>query len=346
MSALQIVIPGVIGATSSLAIFYTQWRRTRARLDSQDSEFREILTTARYNEDLLGQHVACIARLEQVAARYERLKGKLEEVGVVETYCQPVLLVGPAGVGKTSLLASWQKPWSAAQHAASMKHTLTEVPIAYKERYDTRPHFADPDIITAVHAQLILGVHDFPGELAAQELIQQIVTRESTEVQRSTGHKSGIVLVCMFDATEAITGIASATRQYYTGELFQKLRSLIVHGEAHLARLVLVFNKVDRALALSKERMTDEQLRTKCFKAFLDAFPELGELCHRERICSVLSILDNGAPDRIRGASAVLGESARMLAEAFGMGDVARKLATETGVALPVEFLRAAGGRR
>jgi GTPase SAR1 family protein len=346
MSALHIITPALLGAAASWPLFFARSRRDRKRLDAQDHDYRELFEAASHNEGVLEQQIAHIARLEQVAARYDRLKERLMEVGVVETYCQPVLLIGPAGVGKTSLLANWQKPWSSSQHAASLKHTLAEVPIGQKDHYATRPHFADPDITTSVHAQLMLRVHDFPGELAAQELIQQIVQRESDEVRHSTGNKSGIVLVCMFDATEAINGISASTREYFTGELFQRLRSLTFHGEARLARLVLVFNKVDQALKISKEKMTDEQLRTRCFRQFITAFPELGEVCHRERICGVLTMLDNSAPDMIRGASAVLGEAARGLADAFGMGDLAQKLTKEYGVALPQELLRAAGGKR
>lgn len=339
---LQLIASGLFGAAASWPLYYRHARKLRERITTQDEEYQELLVAAQHNEGVLDQQAGELARLEGVEARYGRLKGRLKEAGVTETYVQPVLLVGPVGVGKTSLLTCWQKPWSKGPLSASRKHTFAEVPIGLKENHSTRQHFADPDITTPAHVQLMLRVHDFPGELRAQELIQQIVQQETVEVQQSTGNRAGIVLVCMFDATEIVGTISARTRDYYNGELFQRLRALCVQGDAKLARLVLVFNKVDLALKTSRDKLTDDQLRDRCFRTILDTFPELRWVCNQERIAGVLSVLDNGAPDRIRGASAVLAESARTIAEAFGMADVTRALGQEYVTTVPREQ-RAAG---
>lgn len=347
MSVAALVASGLIGAAASWPLYLAGSRKLQARIAEQDKEYRSLLEAAHHNESVLDLQTEQLARLEAVETKYNRLKGRLREAGVTETYVQPVLLVGPTGVGKTSLLTSWQMPWSTAKRSASLKHTFAEVPICLKENHGSRQHFADPDITTPTHVQLMLRVHDFPGELRAQELIQQIVQRETEEVQHSTGNRSGIVLVCMFDATEASGAISARTREYYNGELFQRLRSLTFRGDAKLSRLVMVFNKVDLAHKQAKEPLTDDQLRTRCFRNFLTTFPELGAVCHQERICGVLAMLDNTLPDKIRGASAVFGESARTIADAFGLGgEVLQSLSGEAGIAPPAEVFRAVGGGR
>lgn len=324
------------GAVCTWPVVYNLRRKQREELANSDAQYKSLYDAATHNERLLDHSGAELARLAEVETRYNRLKARLKEVGVTETYVQPVLLVGPSGVGKTSLLTCWQKPWSSTPNSATMRHTFADVPIASKDNYTTRHHFADPDIETPVHVQLVARVHDFPGELRAQDLIQRIVQKETEEVQQSTGNRAGIVLVCMFDATEAVTRISDHTRLYYTGELFRRLRALTARGDAALSRLVLVFNKVDEALAKSPVPLTDAQLRERCYKSFLQSFPEFEWVCHRERIRGVLTMLDNRSPDRVRGASAVFGECTHDLSDVFSVGDTE----TEFGAPIPDDLLR------
>src|SRR5439155_3259383 len=55
---------------------------------------------------------AKIAELQKVAQKYESVKAKLQASMVVVDYEQPVLLLGPRAVGKSSRMMQWHAPWN------------------------------------------------------------------------------------------------------------------------------------------------------------------------------------------------------------------------------------------
>lgn len=323
MNVLAVTTAVLLGVATAVPLLWHRLRLLRARIDQQDHEYIEAS-----------------AALEAARSRFNRLSAKLVEVGVVETYCLPVLLVGPRAVGKTSLLAQWETPWSAARPSPTFRHRSAEVPVCNVESIATRPHFADPEILTPVHAQLMLRVHDFAGEAHAQQVVEKIIRQETAELRAASEHDLGLVVVCMFDATEAVTGLAEETRRYYNGELFQRLRRIVFEGGARIDRMILVFNKVDRAQAAAGADVSAAQIREHCFRTFLGAFPEIGHVCNPDRICGVLTMLDGMNPDVVRGAPMVMGEAARGFVEAFGAGDVANRISNERGASVPAALLR------
>ena len=116
-----------------------------------------------------------VINLRATSEKYERVKAVLQRSSVVRTFHQPVLLVGPREVGKTSLLKQWHAPWDLSANERTRIERYADVPVFDFELPDQEPHFADPEVLTGVHAHLMLRVHDFPGELGAQAMIKEKV---------------------------------------------------------------------------------------------------------------------------------------------------------------------------
>jgi len=269
---------------------------------------------------LTGEVSSLQQRNNQLAifeGKYQEVKRRLQQSSVVREYFQPVILVGPKFVGKTSLLTQWHAPWDHSDLKSTDSHNISTVPIYDFKRVNTEPHFADPDILTDVHLHLKLRVHDFPGELGSQRNIIEQAKQETQELRHSTGKSLGVVLICMFDAVEVITGLQPVTHDYYNGELFLHLRELVSYKEIGIERLILVFNKYD---LLKQERQTqkDVSLLKECLKTYQPIISLLRGVCNPERVCEVFTILsrDDMAYNN-RGAPIVLGEAARNFVEAI-----------------------------
>src|SRR5947209_3297508 len=70
-----------------------------------------------------------VAESTRKQAGYERIRKHLARSYVIRNYFQPVLVVGPRFVGKTSLIKQWQVPWDHSPVAGTMTHRVCEVPI-------------------------------------------------------------------------------------------------------------------------------------------------------------------------------------------------------------------------
>lgn len=291
-------------------------------------------------ESLQQQLVHAEAQRRSATERYERLKQNLSESDVVETYFQPVLLVGPRGVGKTSLLSQWKAPWTQSQPSPTFRHNYAEVPVCDLPEFEKRPHFADPDILTPVHAHLMLRVHDFAGEVSAQQLVEKTLRDETRELRQSSRRELGVIIVCLFDASDVVSGISRETSNYYNGELFQRLRNLVFVAEVKLERLILVFNKYDRLRQGRPASLTDADLLDECFARFVGEFRELRAICNPDRMCGVLTMLSREGDERLtRGANVVLGEAARAFVASFGGESAVQAIAQEKGAPLPTHFM-------
>lgn len=329
MNLLLLTATGLVAATAALPLLGLRLRRLQQRVRVQDHEFAEF-----------GRRIDQQARtFEGVLERFDRLREHLVAEGVTETFPQPVLLVGPRGVGKTSLFNAWRSPWTSDRTSPTFRHEFAEVPVCDLRSVETRPHPADPETLTPVHAHLVLRVHDFSGEVHGQQLVEKIVRDETVAMRKVTRKDLGIVIVCMFDAEEAATGISDATARYYTGELFQHLRNLVFTSEARIERLVLVFNKLDHLRNRCDPHWNDAQLLDVCFRYFFGAFRELGGICNHERISGVLTMLNGEhGVENLRGPAAIMGESARAIVEAFG-GTAGPDVSPEFAQPVPSEYI-------
>lgn len=287
---------------------------------------------------------------QQLELRHRELRRRLEEAGIYESFRQPVLLVGPRGVGKTSLLTHWRTPWSKARPSPTFRHNFAEVPVCNLPLPERRPHFADPDLMVPVIAQLLLRVHDFAGEVNAQKLVEKVIREETAELRRASQHDLGVVIVCMFDAGEVVKGISPETQRYYNGELFQRLRGMMFDANVKIERLILVFNKYDRLRQGRPPAVTDVDLLDECLGRFINEFRELPRLCNPGRMTGVLTMLDRENNRALtRGGPIVFGEAARSLIEAFGNPDLAKGVVGDTARPVPAQLLaqdapRAASG--
>lgn len=266
-------------------------------------------------ENDLKDATAKVATLEQVAQKYNSVKEKLAASSVVHSYVQPVLLLGPRLVGKTSLVMQWHAPWDHSRLAATTTRRESMVPVFDFEKPDSVPHFADPDVRTRINAHLYLRVHDFPGEVDAQQSCIEQARVETQQLRETMGQNVGVVLICMFDSEEAVSGITDETMKYYNGDLFANLRSLVGMRTVDIQRLVIVFNKFDR-LSKMLPSASHKDLLTLCTKEFGELLKPLHGVCNPDKVCEIATVCDRDDIQASQGASVVLGEAARGLVHA------------------------------
>jgi hypothetical protein len=242
-------------------------------------------------------------------SKHTKVLESLKNSSVIEIFHQPVLLVGPKGVGKSSLMTQWHAPWNHSLLAQTAAHYFRIVPaFDFPSEKNERPHFACADITSKINVQLKLKVNDFPGEILAQKKIINEAKSQTIEFRSQTGNRNlGIVLVCMFDASEII--ISEKTQEYYNGELFIGLRSLVADESIFISRLILVFNKFD--LLKLGSNCSEKKLMHECINAHKQLISLLRRTCDASRVCEVFSVLDREKLMNSTGASYILGEAAR-----------------------------------
>lgn len=279
-----------------------------------------------------------LADLKRIAEKSKKVKKELEASSVVRTYRQPVILVGPRHVGKTSLLTQWHSPWITSRLDRTQTHYYSDVPVYDFQQEKREPHFADPEILVPIHAHLVLRVHDFPGEPEAQKSVCQTIINETENLQRETGRNLGVVLICMFDAQEARKGISQVTHQYYNGELFRELRALVAHHQVDIERLILVFNKYDK-LKETSPQLTDTELLRLCVDKFDPSYNLLHNVCNPDKVCEVFTMLSRGSEmhTKNRGAPIVLGEAARAFVRTLAGREAEKKVVERTATSYASE---------
>lgn len=318
----EIIVP----ILSAVATAIVTWFLTRQSLRNDLWQKDQLLSKVSEFEAEAKKDANEIKQLTAFKDKYRIMRNNLESSSVVKHYLQPVILLGPRAVGKTSLLMQWHAPWEHGRLDSTQSHKITTVPVYDFEMPDREPHFAAPEITTAVEAHLKLRVHDFPGELAAQQSVTREAIADTEEVRSQTGKSMGVVLICMFDASESVRGVQSSTISYYNGDLFANLRALVSHRNIDIQRLVLVFNKYD-LLRSAYPNENDKNLLNRCNSTFEQVLVLLHGICNPEKVCEVTTILDRD--DMItnnQGAPIVLGEAARGLVEAMAGPSVAREL--------------------
>jgi len=315
----------LFGTSLAAPVLYLRTRQMRRDREAREGEFKRAQ----------GEWAARLKQLEtaheNLEVRHRALRDRIATSGMIESIYQPVLLVGPKAVGKTSLLSHWRAPWLQVQPAtATAHHYQADVPICDVPSNQDKAHFADADLKVKSLTRLMLRVHDFPGELSAQQVVKQVLQDETRQLQRHSKRNLGVVLLCMFDAGEVEHGITEETRRYYNHELFKHLGLLVRRDMAEIERLILVFNKVDRLRHARSGAVPDGDLLGECEAVFLNAFEGLGELCHPGKIIPVLTMLDR-ENNRVqsRGAPLVLGEAARPLVESVMGSGFANKVLTD-----------------
>jgi hypothetical protein len=295
------------------------WEQEKIKLGEERETLRRQLEQSQRQASTLSTQVN---ELNQIKERYLAVRARLEKSFEVRTYRQPVLLVGPRLVGKTSLLTQWHAPWDHSHLDRTQTIKTCEVPVFSFTEVDKDRHFADPDIFVSIETQLILRVHDFPGEPSSQKAILETVKSEMQALRSESRKNLGLVIVCMFDAEEATTGISKETREYYNGELFRDLRSLVTFREVELERLIFVFNKCDR-LRQKSTKVGDRELLELCIEKFDYIFATMRTFCNRDKVCEVFTILSREELlFKNQGATIVKGEAARGLVQAFAKDHV------------------------
>jgi hypothetical protein len=300
----------------ALPLVYRELREVRRRFLARDAEFfqRQHEWTHKLGE-LQSAH-------DELVVRHTTLRERVQTGGMIESIFQPVILVGPKGVGKTSLLSHWRAPWLQVRPVqGTMYHSQADVPVCDVPTTREKAHFADADLMVKASTRLMLRVHDFPGEITAQEEVKQVLLAETRHLREHSKRNLGVVIVCMFDAGEVEHGVTHETRRYYNQELFKHLGALVRADKAEIERLILVFNKVDRLRHARSGAVPDSDLLGECESVFVNMFEGLSELCHPGRIIPVLTMLDR-ENNRVqsRGAPLILGEAARPMVESV-MGD-------------------------
>jgi hypothetical protein len=313
---------GTSMAFNAVAMVFLSLQRSQ-RLQAQQ-HIHTLRTRCESSESGHKQSKSEMARVRtELAAhleKYEGVRQKLSEAGMDKTYYQPVFLLGPRGVGKTSLVTRWEVVWEDFSPAPSIDLRRADVLVREIESVETVPHYVDPSIMTAVHAQIKVRVWDVAGELHGQRDVETAIRDETRRLLQDARRDLGVVIVCMFDASECVLpALALNTRRYYTAELFAHLRTLAFQGDVKIERIVMVFNKIDRLLAAVPKPMTDQEIVQMCRTRVCRDFPEFEGLCSADRVSAVTTVLDSTSDETLVGAPVVLREAARGILASFGV---------------------------
>ncbi len=303
-------------------------RRVREEMDAELQKLRDQNTALTRSREVLE------AENRSLRGSIEDFRRKLQEMPVVDTYRQPVLLMGPSSVGKTSLIRQLEARWKPRRARVSPSPTAApslkpvSVPVGDCYRSKACQHPLDEQMYADLQTHLVLDFFDFPGEPKGRTAILQSVCERTTDIYQSTG--LGVVLICMFNADEAARREPlDVSKSYYDDDTVLKLRDFVVLSKARIERLILVFNKVD-LLRDKRPRFNDSDLRELCREFFLTHFRDLENLSRyraddaaensaREPLACIITMLNQEAPDsRIQGASEVLGAASSSLLRRFG----------------------------
>jgi uncharacterized membrane-anchored protein YhcB (DUF1043 family) len=203
MEIIQAIIPSLVGAFATGAI---TWCYTRSGLGQRNVLLDTLLNNSKEKIDKLAYELESakqqinnltseLRKAKDLAQKYEKVKQQLQASSVVKEYLQPVIIVGSRAVGKSSLLAQWRAPWDYSRLEPTQTHNTSTVPIYDFKKNDLESHFADSAIMTDVYVHLKLKVHDFPGELRAQEKIVEEARKETLNLRERTGKALGLALI-------------------------------------------------------------------------------------------------------------------------------------------------------
>jgi hypothetical protein len=293
-------------------------QEAREKLEASQADLQADLAKAK----------AELTELRKDAGKLKEVREKLARSTIVQPYHQPVVLVGPKDVGKTSLLLQWHAPWERYSVAPTQTHHAALVPVYDFDATDLMPHFADEGIRVPCKVHLKLKVHDCPGELAAQKHVRDIAVQETEALRGATNKDLGIVIVCMFDAEEAHIGVRRETVEYYNGDLFRTLREMVSFAQVHIDRLILVFNKYDLLRRHYEPRVDDRQLLELCLDKFENIYGVLRGTSSSEKMCEVFTAVPRQDMHlNNRGAPIVKGEAARRFVHMIAGPDAVLKVA-------------------
>jgi len=308
-----------IGSAAGTAVItgITTWFITKSSLNTQNQnltstlkdkeerlrrEREKVQTTENVNNMLNQKLRESIGKVEELDNSLTKIRKELGQSSVVTDHVQTVILCGPRDVGKTSLMSQLQVPWDHSSLSPTASHRSGNVPVFNCEG-EKIPHFADKTIKVKNFHNIILKIHDFPGELSYQEDILSLLKDEADKDQ-------GIVLICMFDAQEAYAGISKETSDYYNGDLFKQLRQLSSF-RLDIIRMIFVFNKVDKLKLLSGLQKNDEVLKY-CLNKYKKLLFLFSGIVNNEKVCEVIAILgrENMIFENL-GAPIIKGEASR-----------------------------------
>jgi glutamate 5-kinase len=137
----NILIAILAAAVTSTITGFSTWLITRSsmatelkllRKDSDESVAKIRKLTDEKNVLLRkgNSDAAEITILKQSDNKLYAIRKSLELSSLVRTYRQPVILVGPKHVGKTSLLLQWHAPWNTSRRLdETQRHYTSEVPV-------------------------------------------------------------------------------------------------------------------------------------------------------------------------------------------------------------------------
>lgn len=287
-AVLTAVITAPISGFVARLYAISDWEGKNNRLSEKNKILNSDVSSK--NEKIRDQSRK-IEQLSEYKGKYEEIIRKIKSTSVSESYFLPVLITGSQFVGKSSLVEQWNVPWNHSDNLPSTARMKTAfVPVSYFTSQDLKPHPLDPDFKSEVKINLILKVHDFPGELRQQENIAIQAEKDTEILRKTTGKNLGIVLICMLNSEEVNSGLKQETLNYFNGKFFQNLMDLQVTKKVNIDRLILVFNKKD-LLKEGNPGVNDQELLRKCMDTFRPAIHRFSNICADVDVYPVFTVL-------------------------------------------------------
>jgi len=227
----------------------------------------------------LGVISAALIKLKASRKDYEQMCNWIRENGQVVPLFQPVLMLGPWGSGKTSLMRTWMLPWANwEKHQRSLKVLHHEIPILDRPA-GTRAHHLDPNLKVPATYHLGIDLHDVPADPAfwdeglgefysEHEKFQNALRSEKAQLPQfgETDTATTLILMLNCDRVEETIG-------YYGTKFLSNMNAFFANRRI-FSRCVIVFNKIDK---LSECRRPD--IPATCEERFAVPLREIWSLC-------------------------------------------------------------------
>lgn len=266
----------LFGAWAKRLEFGTAQARTRQTQTPTGTPISVPVTIHNHNQ--VGGCPNCVAERASAAA----MRAWIGRHSIISYSDLPLLLVGPPGVGKSTLVHHLGASWERAPDAPSFQVRTAYVSLG-RLLHDMGLEVAEAGITIERSSELRLKIVDVPGQAAFQAKAVQIALL-ATDRLRIDGADGGLVVAFMVSAREAAVGLSPEVAKYFTAESFVDLVGprVIASGAIRLRALHFIFNRFDE-LQAERPHTSTADLEALCRHEYARVLAVALGSCHQER---------------------------------------------------------------